>query len=164
MSILTISPSFNIDKNNSIDKIDKMSQNKKWRNCPRCGRKTLVEKQFCRHCLYNIGLDDSLYSFNIGYKPGWVGAFNSVNPHPEAMDAEGERNAMEVMLGERKKEMKMSSKAARWERERKVAWNRNVKYKKAGERKHRKELEQAKKTAVEFLSSRAKKNIKEKSK
>jgi len=82
-----------------------MSQNKKWQKCPECGKKTLSDKQFCQHCLYNIGLYYSEFSFNIGYKPKWVGTYNNVNPNPEAMDANGERRAVEIMLSERKKEM-----------------------------------------------------------
>lgn len=97
-------------------------------------------------------------NFSMGYKPGWVNTLNRVNPHPEAMDSEGERRAIDLMLNDRDKETRISKKAAGWERGRRVAWNKNVKYKKAENRKHRREVEEAKETAIEFLSSRAKKN------
>lgn len=134
---------------------DKMNKKIKWQKCPKCGKKTSDDKQFCQHCLYNVGLHYTPFSVSISYKPGWVDAFNRVNPHPEAMDAEGERIAADVMTETREKEMRGSSKAANWERGRKVAFRKNVAYDKARKRKHQQKVDQAKSIAVNYLEKKA---------
>lgn len=93
-------------------------------------------------------------NFFLGYSPGWAGTFKRLSPHPEAMDAVGEREATDVMLGEKEKELKVDKKAQKWERGRKVAWKKNIAFKKAKKRVHRQKVEKAKKIAIDFLKSR----------
>ena len=120
--------------------------------CPQCGKKTSQDKQFCEHCSYNIGRHNSPWSdITIHSSPGWVDTFNRLNPHPEAMDAEGERHAVDVMLDEKESELKNSKRAQRWEKGRKAAWKRNLKYKKSREREHRRKVDKAKGFALEYL-------------
>lgn len=95
-------------------------------------------------------------NFYIGYKPKWAETFDRLNPDPAAMDAEGERKAMDVMLDEKEKELKSDKKAQRWERGRRASWAKNIAFRKAKKKVHRQKVDKAKKKAISFLRSKVK--------
>jgi len=95
-------------------------------------------------------------SFSIGYKPKWASTFDRMNPDPMAMDAEGERVALDAMMDEKEVELKFDKKARKWEKGRKKAWRENVTFKKRKESEHQAKIEGAKKTALQFLTRKVK--------
>jgi hypothetical protein len=80
--------------------------------------------QYCKSCGYNIFYRQT----NVIYKPGWVDVHKRLMPHPEKMDSNAEIKAVDVMLSEREKEMKVSARARNWEKGRKKEWAANKPY------------------------------------
>ena len=76
------------------------------------------------------------------YSPPWAEAAKEFMPDPNKMDANGESKATDIMLEEREKETKVSSKARKWEEGRKKEWQANKKYYKK-DRAERKQIKLA---------------------